>query len=197
MEGSEEGKEEIMPTAFIFGATGAIGKEVSTLLLDRGYDIQGFSKSNGFDFTLRREGFLQDEKCDVLVYAIGIGKFNGEDLKDIWSQVELNLTTPIVLTSLIDAGQYIFIGSTAAYQGFKGHRVYCATKHGLLGLARAMRKEGKRVSIVSPGAVDTPFWTEGCGMYKPVKCLSPIDVARAVLYCVESEGCVEEMVITP
>jgi short-subunit dehydrogenase len=186
-----------MPTAFVFGGTGGVGSVIVSLLEEKGYEVSVHSKSTGTNLLLRQEGFFSGQSCDVFIYAVGLGLFNGEDLKEINRQIVLNLEQPIVLSSLIDAQQYIFIGSTAAYKGFKGHRVYCATKHGLLGLARAMRAEGKKVSVVSPGAVDTPFWAEGCGMYKPVKCLTPLSVARAVLHCIESEGCVEEMVVTP
>lgn len=196
--------DAVSPTAFVFGGTGGIGKEIVKELENRGYFVVVYSKSTGFDLTNRMEGFFVDMKCDIFIYAAGVGVFNEADIGDddfkhgnLYDVVTLNFTQPMVLANRISARHYIFIGSNASYKGIKGHRTYCGTKHGLLGFARALRAEGKKVSVVSPGAVDTPFWSEGCGMCKPKSCLSPEDVARAVMSCISSEGCIEELVITP
>jgi 3-hydroxybutyrate dehydrogenase len=54
---------------------------------------------------------------------------------------------------------YAFIGSTSAYAGFANTAVYCAVKHGLLGLVRALNDEyaktGKRFWLFSMGTMDT------------------------------------------
>ncbi len=57
-----------------------------------------------------------------------------------------------------------FIASTASRQGFANSSAYCASKHALLGLARAIREEWKaegiRITSVVLGAVDTPIWDD-------------------------------------
>ena len=85
---------------------------------------------------------------------------------------------------------------SSAYYGFAGSDVYCAVKHGILGFTRALRKSGKKVSVVSPGAVDTSFWQDS-GMQKPKISLMPDDVADAFVSCIENKGQIEELLIMP
>ncbi|GAA5821616.1 hypothetical protein JCM11251_000936 [Rhodosporidiobolus azoricus] len=53
------------------------------------------------------------------------------------------------------------IGSNASSMGLPGSSAYCASKHAVLGLSRAMAKEyaakGVRVNVVAPGPIDTPL----------------------------------------
>jgi NAD(P)-dependent dehydrogenase (short-subunit alcohol dehydrogenase family) len=56
-------------------------------------------------------------------------------------------------------GRIVNIGSSSAYAGFKDTSVYCASKHALLGLSRALFNEyksrGVRVYCLSPGSIQT------------------------------------------
>ncbi|GAA6032986.1 hypothetical protein JCM8097_000085 [Rhodosporidiobolus ruineniae] len=53
------------------------------------------------------------------------------------------------------------IGSNASVMGLANSSVYCASKHAVLGMSRAMAKEyalqGIRVNVVAPGPIDTPL----------------------------------------
>ncbi|GAA5895872.1 hypothetical protein JCM6882_001399 [Rhodosporidiobolus microsporus] len=53
------------------------------------------------------------------------------------------------------------IGSNASTMGLPESSAYCASKHAVLGLSRAMSKEyaqkGIRVNVVAPGPIDTPL----------------------------------------
>lgn len=81
----------------------------------------------------------------------------------------------------------VFIASVASYDAWPGYGAYCASKWGLLGMARALagevRGKGVRVTVIAPGAVDTDIWPEG---RKPPaeKMLRAEDVAQAVLQAV-------------
>ena len=85
-----------------------------------------------------------------------------------WSAVlDLNLTTPFLLTQAFaraaraagTAGSVINIGSVNSFQG--GYEVpsYAASKHGLLGLTRALANEWAtdriRVNAIAPGYMET------------------------------------------
>lgn len=85
-----------------------------------------------------------------------------------WQSVlDVNLTgvwrtAKAVIPSMIEAGQggaMVFISSTAGLRAFPMLAHYAASKHGLVGLMRAMAQElgpyGIRVNSVHPGAVDT------------------------------------------
>jgi len=66
-------------------------------------------------------------------------------------------------------GCLVFMGSTSSLAGARGQGAYCATKAGILGLARVLADElaedGVRVNVVCPGWVDTafndPVWAYG------------------------------------
>ena len=55
-----------------------------------------------------------------------------------------------------------FLSSTAARQGFRDSTAYCASKHAVIGFARALREEWKpdkiRIFTVFLGAVNTGIW---------------------------------------
>ena len=91
------------------------------------------------------------------------------------------------------AGHIVTIGSIADRATFTGNAAYAASKYGLRALHEVLRAElrgsGIRVSLVSPGPVDTELWDaidpDGQpGFTKRADMLSPQAVADAVLYVV-------------
>lgn len=69
----------------------------------------------------------------------------------------------LVANLMIDhgSGQIINIGSIAGKEAYPNGNVYCATKHAVEGLTKAIRldlfKHGIKVSQIAPGAVETEF----------------------------------------
>ena len=59
------------------------------------------------------------------------------------------------------SGRVIFIASTAGLKGYHNVAAYCAAKHGVVGLARAVSIElaptGVAVNAICPGYTDTPL----------------------------------------
>ncbi|MEP7030426.1 MAG: SDR family oxidoreductase, partial [Pseudolabrys sp.] len=86
-----------------------------------------------------------------------------------WQQtIAVNLTGAFltVQAALADVtrapgGRIIFIASTAALKGYAYVAAYCAAKHGVIGLTRALGIElaatGVTVNAVCPGYTDTPL----------------------------------------
>jgi NAD(P)-dependent dehydrogenase (short-subunit alcohol dehydrogenase family) len=90
-------------------------------------------------------------------------------LEDFSRLQQVNVTAPFLLTrellpSLVAAkGRVVNVCSTAAKKGFKYTSAYCASKHALLGMTRALAVElaSKHVTVnaVSPGWTDTDMLT--------------------------------------
>jgi short-subunit dehydrogenase len=82
----------------------------------------------------------------------------------------VNLLAPVHLARLLvpgmiarGAGHLVFVSSIAGTTGVRNEAVYAATKAGLNSLAESLRYElagtGVGVSVILPGAVDTPFFS--------------------------------------
>src|SRR5204863_9790681 len=81
-------------------------------------------------------------------------------------------------------GRIVNVASISGRQGTALLTAYCAAKHGVVGLTRALAEELRgdaiAVNAVCPGAVDTAMLTAGLPGAKPD--MSPDDVAGVVLY---------------
>jgi 3-hydroxybutyrate dehydrogenase len=87
--------------------------------------------------------------------------------RDVWDEIiSVNLTgtylcTSEVLPSMIEAkeGRIVNIASTAGLRGYRTMSAYCASKHGVIGLTRAIAletaKHGVTVNAVCPSYTDT------------------------------------------
>ena len=83
-----------------------------------------------------------------------------------------------------NAGRVINIASISGREGTALLSAYCAAKHGVVGLTRALAEElrAAKVSVnaVCPGSVDTAMLREGMPGARPD--MSPDDVAKTVLF---------------
>jgi short-subunit dehydrogenase len=108
---------------------------------------------------------------DVLVNNAGAnrrGPVETHDAEELAAVVAVNLTAPIVLTRLAlpylrqrPSGAIVNVASIAGQVPVIHEAVYSATKFGLRAFSFALREEMEesaiRVSVVSPGPVDTGF----------------------------------------
>lgn len=121
--------------------------------------------------------------------------------------------THACLSSMVFAqeGHIVNIGSVASRWTYPKGNVYCATKRAVSSLTEGMRLDlqgtGIRVSEISPGLVETEFSevrfrgdTERAkSVYRDKHCLTPEDIANAVLWVVQQPKHVniQEVVIYP
>jgi NADP-dependent 3-hydroxy acid dehydrogenase YdfG len=150
-------------------------------------------------------------RLDAVFANAGFGAKRGflEETVDHWRSMVLTnvlgvaLTIRATLPTLLeaDAGHYLITGSVAGRRSLPGS-LYSATKWAVTGMAESLRLELRqmqenhsiRVTLIEPGAVDTPFFEN-----RPEHALSDDDVARAALYALEQPQGVDvnEILIRP
>src|SRR3954462_8744748 len=93
--------------------------------------------------------------------------------RELWDRmIAVNLTGTFlccqqVVTKMVEAGsgRIINIASTAGLKGYSTISAYCASKHGVIGLTRALAAETAKskitVNAVCPGYTDTDMSQEG------------------------------------
>jgi len=131
-------------------------------------------------------------RLDVVFANAGFGAQRGflNDDPEHWRAMVLTnvygaaLTIRASVPALRESrGHLLLTGSVAGRRVMPGS-LYSCTKHAVTAMAEAARQDldgsGVRVTLLSPGSVETPFWDNGA----PAGALVDDDVADAVMYAV-------------
>jgi NAD(P)-dependent dehydrogenase (short-subunit alcohol dehydrogenase family) len=111
-------------------------------------------------------------KIDIFVQCVGIRGPTATPIveldEEVWRKIiDVNLTGPFLIGKAVaktmiaqpEGKKIIFISSLAGSRGYVGSAAYCASKHGVIGLAKTLALELApnkiNVNIISPGAFDT------------------------------------------
>jgi len=148
------------------------------------------------------EGF---RNIDILVnnagLALGRASFDNALEEDWDTMIDTNIKGVLYVTKAIvpgmierKSGQIVNIGSIAGKETYLGGNVYCATKHAVDSLTKAMRidllEHGIKVTGICPGIVETEFSEvrykgdkeKAKLVYEGYHPLSPRDVAELVFF---------------
>ncbi len=167
-----------------------------------------------FDVRIREEveqhlGTLQGKwkNADVLVnnagLASGLNPIHEGDIDDWETMLDTNVRGLLYVTRTITpgmvqrrSGHVVNIGSIAGKEVYENGNVYCATKHAVDALSKAMRidlvEHNIKVTAIHPGAAETEFSVvrfhgdrEKAGkVYEGFTPLYEDDIAEAVLFTV-------------
>ncbi|MBK9291270.1 MAG: SDR family NAD(P)-dependent oxidoreductase [Bacteroidetes bacterium] len=150
--------------------------------------------------------------------AVGLDPIHAGQIDDWERMIDTNIKGLLYITRVISpmmvercSGHIINIGSIAGKEAYPNGNVYCATKHAVDGLTRAMRMDlyahGIRVTQVAPGAVETEFSEvrfkgdsqRAAKVYENFRPLTAGDVADVVWYCanVPPHVSIHDVVVMP
>ena len=106
---------------------------------------------------------------NILINCAGIFMIKSIEkstIEDFDKSINLNVKAPFILSREFSKdmitkkwGRIMFVGSSSSYSGFENGSVYCASKHSVLGLSRALnielKKKNVRVLCISPSSTKT------------------------------------------
>ncbi len=196
-----------MKTAIIFGASGGIGYAIGEKFHDEGISvIAGVRKMktdlNFADLVIEGDFASEAEvaqmvnenaedigQIDVWIYAAGdIGYQKINDLtSENWIRIfganvfGAKNTLSACYPLLAEDAHVMFLGAYTDRLMIPGLSAYTASKSSLAAFSSIVEKElrGRKVSLIRPSAVDTPFW-EKVPFKLPAGALSPQEVAEKV-----------------
>jgi len=192
--------------AVVTGASRGIGRAIATLFEQEGARVAGCARRavpgvdacdvRRADDVARFASTVKDRfgVPDIVVNNAGVVARAplAELTESAWDDVvDSNLKGTFLVTRAFlpemlarRTGRVINIASISGRLGTAGLGAYCAAKHGVIGLTRALaeeiRDDGLAVNAICPGSVDTDMLR--VGMPGAVARMSPEDVARVALF---------------
>lgn len=198
--------------------SGWIGKDTTAAVVTLCFDVRDL---NAIDTAIDSlTGRWQN--IDMLVnnagLAVGLEPVHGGIVDDWDRMIDTNVKGLLYISRKISpgmvargAGHIINLSSIAGHEAYPNGAAYCASKHAVEAITKAMRIEllpfGVKVGAVSPGMVETEFSVvrfkgdkERAGnVYKGLTPLYARDVAEAILFMATRPAHVniDEMIIMP
>jgi NAD(P)-dependent dehydrogenase (short-subunit alcohol dehydrogenase family) len=203
-----------MKNAMVWGAAGGIGRALVSGLKAEGWTVVALGRHDetvagladcaiGVDVSdpIRVRNAVAAaayEVSDVALWVYSAGDIVSAPVADMspetWSRIVganlggAYLATHYSLPLLASDAHLVYLGAVSERLRLPGLSAYAAAKAGLEAFAEALRKEqrGRRVTVVRPGAVATPFWDK-VPLRLP-KDAAPPEKAAARILAAHAEG---------
>lgn len=162
------------------------------------------------------------KKIDLLInnagLALGLSAIEEGNTEDWDTMIDTNVKGLLYVSRQVlplmkarKSGHVINIGSTAAKDVYPKGNIYCATKHAVDALSKAMRIDllpyNIKVTAIHPGAAETEFSLvrfkgdedKAKNVYEGYEPLHAQDIAEAAFFCATRPPhvCINDLVITP
>ncbi len=162
------------------------------------------------------------QNIDVLINNAGLARgksfLEAGESADWNEMIDTNVKGLLYVTRAVipflknsKAGHIINVGSIAGTEVYPGGNVYCASKHAVNALSKALRiellKDAIRVSQIRPGLAETEFSVvryhgdaeKAAQVYKGFEALIAEDIARVALFILNSPAhvCINDIEVTP
>jgi 3-hydroxy acid dehydrogenase / malonic semialdehyde reductase len=162
------------------------------------------------------------KNIDILVnnagLAAGLSHIDNGDTDDWDRMIDTNVKGLLYVTRTVSplmvlrkTGHIFNIASIAGKEVYENGNVYCASKHAVDALSRAMRidlvKHNIKVTNIAPGMAETEFSLvrfhgdeeKAKSVYKGFEALTAEDIADVIYYCatLPAHVCINDLVITP
>ena len=193
-------------------------KENNVKVITGKVDVSSIKECEHFFNSLEEDLKAPDILVNNAGLAYGMEKLIEKPIEDINKMIDVNVKGLIYITNLFvpqmvkrGSGTIVNVGSIAGREVYPGGNVYCATKHAVKALSRALRIElvdtPLRVIEIAPGLVETEFSIvrfkgdkeKADNVYKGLTPLYPEDIADLILFTVSRPPHVQinEVVIMP
>lgn len=192
-------------------------KNYSVKILPLVFDVQNRKAVTDTLTALPQEWKTIDVLVNNAGLALGRDSFENANLDDWDTMIDTNVKglmyiTKAVLPFMTDrkTGHIINIGSTAGKEVYKDGNAYCASKHAVDAISKAMRIDllpyGIKVTAIHPGAAETEFSivrfkgddTKANAVYDGYKALQAEDIADITYYTatLPAHVCINDLVVT-
>ncbi|MCS6834976.1 MAG: SDR family NAD(P)-dependent oxidoreductase [Anaerolineae bacterium] len=204
-----------MADALIWGASGGMGRALSSSLIAKGWRVFGAARHSehivgeatlALEFDARDENSIQQvvmrvaqesDNLKLVAYMAGELAYDRLDIIGLegWERTFSSnvtgafLTTTHSLNLVQEGSHFIYIGAYLDHLRVTKMGAYVAAKAALQELVTVLAKENRRhkFTLVRPGATDTPFWKQ-VSLRLPSNAKTPEQVAEAILARVEEGG---------
>lgn len=200
-------------------------QELETELLATGVKVLSLN------FDVRKRYEVQDiindmpeewKNIDILVnnagLAVGLDHIDNGNIDDWDRMIDTNVKGLLYVTRAVvpfmvakNSGHIFNISSIAGKEVYENGNVYCASKHAVEALSKAMRidllKHNIKVTNIAPGMAETEFSLvrfkgdkqKAADVYKGIDALRAEDIAEVIYFCtlLPPHVCINDLTVTP